>query len=251
MMDLSFSFIAASMIAALSVGMSKGGLPAISMISVPILSFSMPPPMAAGLLLPLYILSDAYGVWLYRREFSAQNLKILMPAGALGTLIGFLTVTSISSDTVKLAVVAVVFYALIDRILRRLRSRTAPRPARLSVGLFWGSLAGLTSYIAHAGAPPYQAYILPQRLPKMVFAGTSTLFFAAINLMKIPPYSLAGQITWASFGNVLFLAPMALLGAWLGYRITQTLSERVYFTIIEVALFLIALRLLYDVFAAG
>ena len=63
-------------LASLFIGLSKGGLPAIAMLSVPLLSLSMSPLTAAALLLPIYILSDMVGVWLYRREFSASNIRI-------------------------------------------------------------------------------------------------------------------------------------------------------------------------------
>ena len=68
-------------LASLLVGMSKGGLPGVGMLAVPILSLMISPVLAAVLLLPIYILSDVVGVWLYRREYSAENLRVLIPAG--------------------------------------------------------------------------------------------------------------------------------------------------------------------------
>ena len=69
--------LALLVLAAFVVGLSKGGLPAVAMLSVPLLSLIMSPLVAAILLLPIYILSDAVSVWLYRREFSAPNIKLL------------------------------------------------------------------------------------------------------------------------------------------------------------------------------
>ncbi len=245
-MDFGTSFWIAASIGAVLVGMSKGGLPVVALLSVPILSLVMDPAAAAGLLLPVYIFSDMFGVWLYRHEFSRRNLAILIPASAIGILVGFLTVAVVTSDAVKLAVAAVGFYYLGFRLVRRLRKEIAPRPADIPRGLFWGSIAGFTSYIAHAGGPPFQAYVLPQKLPKMVFAGTSTILFTVINLMKLPPYVLAGQITMESFGTVVFLGPLAALGAFAGYRLTTLLPEKVFFLFIELALFAISVRLLWD-----
>ncbi len=73
-----------------------------------------------------------------------------------------------------------------------------PRPADVPRGLFWGSITGFTSFVSHAGAPPYQMYVLPQRLEKMVYAGTSTIVFAIINLLKLPPYWFLGQVNLGS-----------------------------------------------------
>ncbi len=248
-MEFTTSFWIASAISSLLVGMSKGGLPMVALLSVPIMAFVMPPAAAAGLLLPVYVVSDGYGVWLYRREYSVRNLQILIPAAAIGITLGYLTVSVVPDNAVKLAVAAIGFYYLGDKLRRRFGPPAPPRPADVPRGLFWGCVAGFTSYISHAGAPPFQAYALPQRLPKMVFAGTATILFAVVNLLKVPPYILAGQITWHSLSATAWLAPAALFGAWAGYRLTRILPERLFFAFVETALLLVCVKLLYDVFA--
>ena len=117
-------------------------------------------------------------------------------------------------------------------------------------GVIWGTLAGLTSYISHAGGPPFQAYVLPQKLDKMVYLGTVTIFFAVMNALKVPPYIIAGQLSWESAQDAIWLAPMALAGAWSGATISRALPDRVFFILVEVALGLLSLKLLYDVFLA-
>ncbi|MDF0603469.1 sulfite exporter TauE/SafE family protein [Psychromarinibacter sp. C21-152] len=248
-MEHSLTFWILTVIGSVMVGMSKGGLPIVAMLAVPLLSFIMPPATAAGLLLPVYIISDGYGVWLYRRQFSARNLKILIPAAAIGIALGFSTVAFVPGDAVKLAVGGIGLYYLADKLNRRRNPHAPPRPADVPRGLFWGSIAGFTSYISHAGGPPFQAYTLPQQMPKMVFAGTATIMFAVVNLMKVPPYILAGQITWDSFSATLWLAPAALIGAWSGYRLTQILPEKLFFAFVETALFLVSAKLVWDVVA--
>ena len=101
--------------------------------------------------------------------------------------------------------------------------------------------------MAHAGGPPYQAYTLPQKLDKMVYLGTTTVFFACVNLMKVPAFIMAGQMTWDSFVSALWLAPFALIGAFSGSLISRWLSQRAFFLLIETALGLISLKLLLDV----
>ncbi|WP_425051492.1 sulfite exporter TauE/SafE family protein [Psychromarinibacter sp. S121] len=246
-MELTATFWILAALGSLFVGMSKGGLPIIALLAVPILSFVMPAAAAAGLLLPVYIISDVYGVWLYRREFSARNLKILIPAAAIGIALGFATVAWVPEDAVKLAVALTGLYYLADKLRRRLNPSIPPRPADVPRGLFWGALAGFTSYISHAGGPPFQAYALPQKMPKMVFAGTSTILFACVNIMKVPPYVIAGQITLHSLSVILWLTPVALFGAWSGFRLTQILPEKLFFAFVETALLILSLKLIYDV----
>jgi uncharacterized protein len=89
-------------------------------------------------------------------------------------------------------------------------------------------------------------YVLPQRLEKMVYAGTSTIIFAIINLLKLPPYWFLGQVNLGSLETALLLSPLAIIGAYLGYRLTLILPEKIFFRIVEVALFLVSLKLVYD-----
>ncbi|PYG30301.1 sulfite exporter TauE/SafE family protein [Pelagimonas varians] len=235
-------------LAAYLMGLSKGGVPMIAILAVPLMSLFMDPAQAAGLLLPIYIVADAYAVYLFRKAFSVRNLKILMPGAIAGILLGYVAVAHVSGDLVKLLVAAVGFLYLANALRGRLSKGDVPaKPADIPRGIFWGTLTGLTSYISHAGGPPYQAYVLPQRLDKMVYLGTTTILFSAINLMKVPPFIIAGQITWDSFTQAIWLAPMALAGAWSGATVSKILSERMFYLLVEIALGLVSFKLLYEV----
>ncbi|MDP5218130.1 sulfite exporter TauE/SafE family protein [Ruegeria sp. 2205SS24-7] len=235
-------------LAALLLGLSKGGVPMIALLSVPLMSLFMDPARAAGLLLPLYIVADCYAVYLFRRAFSARNLKILLPGAMCGVLIGFFAVSFVPGDAVKLLVAGIGIAYLINALRGRFAKQEPPaRPADLPRGIFWGTLAGLTSYISHAGGPPFQAYVLPQRLDKMVYLGTVTIFFTIVNLLKLPPYILAEQVTLNSASQAIWLAPLALAGAWSGAAISRALPERLFFLLVEIALALVSLKLLYEV----
>lgn len=241
-------FLIVAGIAAYLMGLSKGGVPMIAILSVPLMSLFMDPALAAGLLLPIYIVADAYAVWLFRRDFSLRNLCILLPAAVVGITVGFFTVTIVPVWTMKLLVASIGFYYLFNALRKRLsRSEVPPRPADVPRGLFWGTLTGLTSYIAHAGGPPYQSYVLPQRLSKMTYLGTNAIFFSAVNLIKVPPFIMAGQITWDSAAQAAWLAPAALLGAWSGSKIVRWLPDKAFFIIVELALAVVSIRLLWEV----
>jgi uncharacterized membrane protein YfcA len=235
-------------LAAFLMGLSKGGLPMIALLAVPLMSLFMAPAVAAGLLLPIYIVADMYAVYLFRRAFSVRNLKILLPAAVVGIGIGFAAVSFIPGDAAKLLVALIGLFYLVSALRRRFARVEVPaRPADVPRGLFWGTVAGLTSYISHAGGPPFQAYVLPQRLDKMVYLGTSTIFFTIVNLLKVPPFILAGQITWDSAAEAIWLAPFALAGAWSGAAVSRALPERVFFVLVEVALAVVSAKLLYEV----
>ena len=94
------SYLVLASFAALLIGLSKGGLPTIGMLAVPVLSMVISPVKAAVLLLPIYVISDMVSVWLYRRNFSLPNLKVLVPASMVGIFVGWLTAAYTSDSAV-------------------------------------------------------------------------------------------------------------------------------------------------------
>lgn len=245
---MGIEFWIAASVAAFLLGAAKGGLSIAGSLVVPVMSLVMSPVAGAGLLLPLFLLSDIYAIWLFRGSYSVLNLKTLIPAGLLGVMVGFILVSYISENTAKLIVASVGIWYLLNAMRARISKISRPvRPASIPRGLFWGTLSGITSYISHAGGPPFQSYMLPQKLPKLVFAGTATIFFALVNFAKLPAYMLAGQVTIASTEKVLILGPVALIGARVGYQLTKIMPERLFFALIELALGVVSVKLIWDV----
>jgi len=230
-------------LASLFVGLSKGGLPGIGMISVPLLALVISPVAAAVLLLPIYILSDVVGVWLYRRDFSSENLKVLIPAGVLGVVAGWSTAAFVSDQMVSLLIGLLGAGFCLDRWISNSAGLKASQPSLIK-GMGWGVLSGFTSFVSHAGSPPYQIYVLPQKLPKLVFAGTTTILFAVVNLAKIIPYSSLYPYSAATIKLSLVLVPLAAVGTFAGRYLVQHLSEKWFFLGVQVALFSICLKLL-------
>jgi uncharacterized protein len=247
-METDIAFWTLASISAFLVGASKGGLPGVGIASVPVLALSISPVVAAGLLLPIYIVSDVYGLWMYRREYDLRNIKIMVAAATVGILLGWAVASVTNANVVKLVVGLVGFWYVADAYLKRGRE-VAPKTADLPRGLFWGTIAGFTSFVAHAGGTAFQMYVLPQKLPKMIYAGTATIAFTIINLLKVPPYWLLGQMNVGSVKTCMMLSPIALFGAWAGYQITRLMPEKVFFRFVEVALLLLSLKLIYDVAA--
>ena len=232
-------------VAAFFVGGGKGGLPMIALLSVPILSLVMPPMQGAALLLPVYLVSDVYSLWIYRASYSKRNLLILIPASAVGVFIGWLLAGDTDENVVRVLIGSIALIFLAVRQWGRMRGKSEARPADVPRGLFWGSLSGFTSFVAHAGGPAFQLYVLPQQLPKMMFAGTATILFALVNLMKVPPYLALGLIDWGDWRIVATLSPVAIFGAWVGYHVTVLIPQKIFFTIVEIALLMISINLIW------
>ncbi len=243
-MDGTLFWVFASL-AAFIVGASKGGVPGVGILAVPVLAQVISPVVAAGLLLPLLVLSDFYGLWLYRKNYDLWNIKIMVFASTIGIVIGWATAGYNSDDLVKLLVGVIGIWYSIDLYLKSRRSNE-PKPADVPRGLFWGTLTGFTSFVAHAGGTPFQMYVLPQRLDKMTYAGTATITFAIVNALKLPPYWFLGQINLISLEKCLYLAPIAMFGAWAGFKLTKVLPEKTFFRAVEIALFLVSIKLIWD-----
>jgi uncharacterized membrane protein YfcA len=231
-------------IAAFLVGFSKGGIPMVGMLGVPMLALAISPVAAAALLLPLYVVSDMVGLYLFRRSFDWRNLMILGPGATLGIAFGWAsyTITSESLITLLVGLIGLTYFA--NALYKR--GQIAARPADIPRGLFWGFLTGFTSFVSHSGAPPYQMYVLPQKLEKLVFAGTTTVFFAYVNAVKLIPYWALGQFNTRNLETAAMLSPVAVAGAFAGYHATKVVPERFFFRVVEVALFLISVKLIYD-----
>ena len=242
-------FFVIACLAAVLVGLSKGGLPVIGMLAVPTLALVISPVKAAALLLPIYILTDVVSIWLYRRRFSVVNLRILIPAGIGGVMLGWLFAAYLSDRAVG-ALIGSMGLAFCLNMWLRPQADVQPRPARLLPGLFWGACSGFTSFVSHAGSPPFQMYVLPQKLEKLVFAGTSTLMFAAINWSKVLPYMQLRPFAQQDWYTVLWLVPAALLATAAGAWLTKRLADRWFFILVQLALFLVSLRLVYQALMA-
>ena len=244
MIDWSLTFFLVAGVAAFFVGTSKGGLPMVGVLGVPLLALVMPPVAAAALLLPVYIVSDMVGLWAYRKDYSGRNLAILLPAMIFGVGLGWATAKITEEWMVTLIVGVVGLYYCATVVFRK--SNAPPKRADVPRGLFWGTIAGFTSFVSHTGGPPYQAYVLPQKLPKMMFAGTSTIVFAVINLVKLVPYWALGQFNPSNLEVAAMLSPVAVAGALIGYKLTTIIPEGIFYRLVEVALFLISLKLIHE-----
>lgn len=245
MPTIDVAFYLAALPAAMLVGLSKGGLPIVGMLGVPILALVVSPVHAAGLLLPIFVVSDWFGLWAYRKEFSARNLAILVPGAVVGIGLGWITAAHVSEDAVTLMVGAIGLAFTLER-LRLVGVERPARAADVPRGLFWGAITGFTSFVSHSGAPPYQMYVLPQRLPKMVYAGTSTILFTIVNAVKLVPYWALGQLSLANLETMLILFPPAIAATFAGVHLTRRIPEKMFFRLVLTALAVVSVKLVWD-----
>jgi hypothetical protein len=242
---MDWTFWVAAVAAAICVGMGKGGLPLVGMLAVPVLSLKIPAVAAAGLLLPIYVLSDAFGLYAYRRDWNGRVVAIMAAGMTIGVGVGWATASLVPEWAVTLLVGLIGLVFAVVTLVRR-TSQVSAKPARVAPGLFWGSLTGFTSFVSHAGAPPYQVYVQPLGLSKAAFAGTATIAFAYVNAIKLVPYGFLGQLSPGNLSVVAWLALPAALAVLAGVRLVRILPERLFFRLVTWALLLISLRLIWQ-----
>jgi len=245
MTEFDLAFIVAAGLAALLVGLSKGGLSMVGVLGTPVLALAISPLQAAALLLPIYVVSDLFGLWSYRREFDRRNLAILLPAAIGGISIGWATASFISERMVGL-MIGVIGIGFCINAWRLRHANPVAKPADIPRGLFWGAITGFSSFVSHSGGPPFQVYLLPQQLPKAVFAGTTTIAFAVINAVKLLPYWALGQLSISNLRTSSLLMPVAIAGTFAGVRLVRVLPQRTYFGFVYCMLFAVSIKLIAD-----
>jgi len=228
--------------AALMVGTAKGGLSTVGSLAVPMVAVVMNPVTAAAILLPVYIVTDWVAVGLYRKTYSRPNLIILIPSMLAGVALATLMVQFAPEAILLLITGAIGLWYCLRSWTRR--TPAVKTEAAVWPGAAWGALAGIATYITHSAGPPTQAYLLPQQLPKLQFAGTIAICFAIINLAKLPGYALAGQFDDMDWSLTPWLIATGIAGTIIGRRLTIWLPQSAYVRVIEVLLLILSIILL-------
>lgn len=234
-------FYAFAIPAVLVLGIAKGGFSGIAMISAPLLAMVVPPLQAAAILLPLLITQDMISVWVYRRDWDPWNLKVMLPGALIGIGIAWALAAHVSDAAVRLAIGVIGLVFVLDSWLGQ--GGVKARRASTLGGVFWGAIAGFTSTLSQAGGPPFQVHVLPQRLPKLTLVGTYTIYFAALNVLKIAPYFALGQFSTENFLISAALFPLAVASNFLGIWLVRRTPTELFYKIAYVLVFLISLEL--------
>jgi uncharacterized protein len=240
-------FYAAAVPAVILLGLAKGGFSGLGMLSMPLIALVVSPVQAAAIVLPILMVQDLVSIWAYRRSWDRRNVLILVTGATLGIAAGYFLAAEVSDGAVRLALgLTCIVFALRRLVLERSGQSPAPAKADVPRGVFWGSLMGFTSMIAHAGGPPFQIYVMPQRLPRDVFVGTGAILFALINWLKVPPYIALGQFTSENMATAFALFPVAIASTWAGVLLVRRFSAEKFYTFVYALLVLVGLKLTWD-----
>lgn len=245
-------FYASAIPAVIFVGLSKGGFGgAMALIGMPLMALVISPIKAAAIMLPILIVMDIVSLWTWRGVYDVRTLKIMLPAGIAGIGIGWLTAAWVTAANVRLLVgmIAILFAAdyLRQRLMKTGEKTLPQNPAK---GRFWGVVSGFTSFVSHAGGPPFQFYALPLGLDPKVFVGTSVIFFAVVNVVKLVPYFALGQFDPTNLATSAVLMPIAPIATLAGAWIVRRIDRRTFYPLMYALILLVGTKLVYDGFMA-
>lgn len=248
------SFWLLATVATVLIGMAKAGFGGTATnLGVPLIAMVVSPPFAAAVLLPILLAMDAIGLVVFRGRFDARNLRLLLPGALLGVAAGWLLFDWVDPRWIRVLIGLEAIAFAVDR-LREARREKAGRPTPAAPpptavrGLWWGGLSGFTSFVSHAGGPPLMHFLMPQQLDKMRLIGTTAIYFAAVNFVKLVPYAQLGLLDISNAAVSLLLLPAVPVGFFLGYRLMRAIDMRQFNLITAWLLLATGAKLIHDGF---
>ena len=241
---LDFYFFLTAVPAVLLFGISKGGFAGpIAILSIPLMSLTMSPQTAAGILLPILLVMDFVALYIYWKKWDLKNIKIIIPSSIIGIIVGTFTFSFISDDGIRIIIGIIAILFIFLSIIQKNSFLIKPTKNK---GLFWSLIAGYTSFLIHAGGTPINFYLLPQKLNKTIYMGTMTIIFLIINSIKLIPYYYLGQLDLPNLKASLILSPLAPISILIGYYLHKKVSENLFYYFIYFFLGIGGIKLIYD-----
>lgn len=227
----------------LLLGLAKGGFAGVGAVATPILALLLPPLQAAAILLPIIMLQDLISMIAYRHYLDRRNLMVGIPGGIIGVGLAGMLAAYVTDAHIRLLIGLIGVCFVLWRWFGPKGGDIGIKPSVTS-GVFWSTISGFTSTLSHAGGPPWQVYILPQNLPKLILAGTIAWFFGVINYAKVIPFFALGQFTSDNFAVSALLVPLAIVTNFLGLWLVRVTPQETFYKIVYVFTFLVSLELI-------
>ena len=245
-MEINLIFFLTVVPAIILFGIAKSGLGgSIALISIPLMTISMPLTTALGIILPILIFSDFIATYKYRKEFDIETLKLIVPFAAIGIFIGSLTFSYFSEELLKF-IIGLMGFLFAGHYFFFKKNKEAKSEKNFLKGGICSAVAGFTSFSVHAGGTPTSIYLLPLRMKKEIYVGTRIIFFTFVNLIKLPLYINLSMMNFETFKQSLILFPVALIGILIGYQLLKIIEEKLFYNILYALIFVTSSKLILD-----
>jgi len=234
-------------LAVLFIGLSKAGFGGgLGMLVTPLCVLAFDAKVAIGILLPLLCAGDVFSLYHYWGKWNRSNLNFLIPGVIVGVVLGVQLIGQFSPRQLNVAIgiLAVVFviFQFVKEVIFKAEGAFQPNHA---IGVPCGIGAGITSTIAHGAGPVVSVFLIPQKLPKEIYVGTTVLVFTWINWIKMPFFVANGIITSHTFNTSLIYLPLIPVGVWAGVWLNRKFSEGVFTQLVYILTFLAGIELIF------
>lgn len=254
LLGISYSDWMIGILAALLVGLGKGGLPGTGNLSVILMAMIFPSKESVGILLPILICADVVAVSVYHRHTQWKHLFRLLPWTLVGVGAGAFIFKSIDDQLMTRAIGGILLFMVAVTPLRKYfqantQSNEDGSLPKMSAGMhaFVGStgiLGGIATMVANAAGPVIGIYLMVSGLPKFAFIGTAAWFFFIINLCKVPIQVGIGNITWHSLSISLSFGTFAVLAALVAPKIVTHIPQKLFSRLIWIFIIVAGLKML-------
>jgi hypothetical protein len=230
------------------IGMAKTGITGVGTLVVPLMAFIFGGMPSSGLVLPMLIMADIFGVSYYHRSADWKTLLKVIPWALAGIITGLLVGKSISAIQFKHMIGILVILSLIvmiwQEIYKSKKGDLLPHKPWFAIPI--GITGGFSTMIGNAAGPIMSVYLLSMNLQKKEFIGTAAWFFFIVNVFKLP-LQIWGwhNITLKTLGFNFILLPAIAFGAFAGIKIVKLIPETAYRWFVVAATLVSAIALFF------
>jgi len=225
------------------IGFAKGGFGGLGALLTPILALVLPVASAVGVLLPMLMVGDVFAVYMYWKEWDLDLVRRMLPAGIVGALAGTALLSSVSANGLRIIlgifVLGLVTYKFLSDRIQTIRYEPSAWHAPAA-----GFLAGIASGMFNSGGPPFNSYLLFQKLKARPFIATTAIYFALLNLIKVPGFLYTGVLNLPLLFSLWWVFLFIPVGIWVARMMLTRLSPSAFEWIIIVLLIFSSLWLL-------
>ncbi len=192
------------------------------LVAVPLLALALPLQQVVPMMLLLDLFASAWLGRVHRREVRWDEIRPLLPASALGVILGTTLLVGLPGQPLLMALGLFVLAFGLRYALNLHGERPVSRGWAHPAGLAGATVSGLFG----TGGPPYVIYLTHRIRDKGELRATLSLLFMMEGAFRAAIFLAAGLLSdphvW--LGVALGL-PILILGLWLGSHVHLRLSQ--------------------------
>ena len=214
--------------AAFIIGLTKGGIKGVDMLSVTIMAIVFGSKSSTGIVLPLLCFADIAAVAYYKRHVQWKYFWKITPWMALGVLMGVYFGKEMNEAVFK-KVMAIIILITIGILLFMEYRKSKEIPEHPLFAASTGLAAGFTTMIGNLAGAFSNLYFLAMRISKNDFIGTGAWIFLFMNLFKLPFQVFYWKnINASSIKLDVLLIPALAIGFILGVYLVKKIEDAHY-----------------------